>query len=75
MKNKKKLGFAFIVLGIFIFFICMAADIVGIGQTPDQFGTNQMTGAVVGLVLTGGGIVLMIKKKEPSGKKKEEPAK
>jgi len=69
MENKRKLGFALLILGILIFLICMAADIIGIGQTPGEFGTNQMTGAVVGLVVVGAGIMLMIKRKGEGGKK------
>jgi hypothetical protein len=53
----------FLVVGVVIFVISLAADAVGIGEGTG-IGWKQITGAVVGAIIAVAGIVQMQKKTE-----------
>ncbi len=60
MKGKKIAGIILVVVGIIITIVSLLADLTGIGH--GTFGTKQIIGAVVGVIIAGAGVFLMAKK-------------
>jgi hypothetical protein len=58
MGGMKKLGIGSIIIGIFIVFIVLSADKIGVGDKSHGFGRKQKIGTLVGLVLIAGGVVI-----------------
>lgn len=61
-KNKKKTAATvLLVVGIVILVLSLAADPIGIGGNP-AFGRDQITGAIVGAIVTVVGLILRLRK-------------
>lgn len=50
MKTKKTVGVTLIIVGIVFLIMSLILDTVGIGSSPG-FGNNQITGAVMGVLM------------------------
>lgn len=61
MKNFKTIGAFLLVVGIIIVAFSLLVDIFGFGGSPN-FGFKQITGLIVGVVISVVGLVLMRKK-------------
>ncbi len=61
MANKRTIGIILLVVGIIIFVVSLAADLIGIGGVPG-IGYKQIAGAVVGVVVAAVGYYLMSRK-------------
>ena len=57
MSQKRKLGALLIGVGIVVFLISVFADPLGIGGYPG-FGTKQVIGTIIGVVLAIIGVIL-----------------
>ncbi len=57
MSQKRKLGALLIGVGIVVFLISIFADPLGIGGYPG-FGTKQVIGTIIGVVLAIIGVIL-----------------
>ena len=51
-------GLIVAIAGLLIGLFFTLADVLGVGQSPDMFGTTQIIGTVGGVVILGAGIVL-----------------
>lgn len=60
MKGKKITGIILLIIGIIIIIVSVLADLTGIGH--GTFGTKQIIGAIVGVIIAGAGVFLMAKK-------------
>jgi hypothetical protein len=61
MDIKKTLGIVLLVAGLLILVVSLAADPLGIGGNP-IFGRNQIIGTIVGVIVTGVGVILRSRK-------------
>lgn len=59
--NNKTLGTVLLVAGVILLLAALAADVIGLGEAPDAFGTRQIAGAVVGVVAAAVGFFLRSK--------------
>lgn len=62
MERKKTIGISLIVGGIFLVFLFLLADVLGIGGNLDVFGWKQMVGTIVGVAVAVTGLVFLLKK-------------
>ena len=58
-----RLGGIFAGIGLGLLAVSLLADVIGIGSGPG-FGNLQITGIIVGAVLTAVGLVVTVKKKK-----------
>ena len=58
MNKKKKMGIGLIVAGIFIVFIMLGADKIGLGDGDHGFGPKQKVGTLAGCLVIAGGVVM-----------------
>jgi hypothetical protein len=58
MGGMKKLGIGAIIMGVFIVFMVLAADKIGVGDKSHGFGRKQKIGTLVGLVMIASGVVI-----------------
>ena len=58
--NKKTLAIIMLVVGIILLLLSLVADIIGIGSSP-IFGTNQIIGTIIGVILAVVGFVLYLR--------------
>jgi uncharacterized membrane protein len=56
--NAKTIGIIMAVVGVLVVLASLLADTLGIGNAPDAFGTNQIIGTVVGVVIVVVGAVV-----------------
>ncbi len=61
MKNKKTVAIIVLVVGIVILGLSLAADLVGIGG-GGGFGSRQIAGTIVGVIVAVVGLFLTLKK-------------
>ena len=61
MGNKKTIGIVVLVVGIIVLLLSLVADLIGIGRTP-IFGSNQIIGTIVGIIVVVVGLVLAFRK-------------
>ena len=61
MEAKKIAGIVLLVVGIVVLLPALVADPIGIGGDPG-FGPYQITGTIVGAIVTVVGLVLTLKK-------------
>ena len=61
--SRKMIGVGFIILGVVVLLVSLAADALGIGNVPG-FGWKQILGAVVGAVAALGGAWLVWRKRD-----------
>lgn len=54
----RTVGIILVIVGIVVGAVAVLADTLGLGASPGTFGTNQIIGLVVGLVLVVIGIVV-----------------
>jgi hypothetical protein len=59
--NKKTMGIIVCAAGIILLAVSLLADAIGIGGSAG-FGTNQILGAVAGVVIAAGGAFFIVKK-------------
>ena len=59
--SKRTIGFVLVFVGVVILVVSLGADILGLGNVPG-FGWKQILGAVVGAVVTLGGVWLGFRK-------------
>ena len=62
MNIGKIAGTLFLLVGLIVLVLFAAADIFGVGENPFIFGTWQIGGSIVGIVLIIIGLVLLVKK-------------
>ena len=58
--GKKKLGVILLVVGLIVLVVALGANLVGIGSPG--FGTKQIAGSVLGIVVAAIGAVFMLQK-------------
>ncbi len=61
--SRKMIGVVFLILGVVVLLVSLAADALGIGNVPG-FGWKQILGAVVGAVVVLGGVWLVWSKRD-----------
>lgn len=49
--SKKTLGIVVTIIGIIILLVFALADVIGIGQTPDKIGSQQLIGVAIGALV------------------------
>ena len=59
--SKKSMSIALIIVGVVLVIVSLTADLIGIGGAPG-IGWKQLLGTAVGLVVTLGGVWLMLSK-------------
>ena len=52
--SQKQIAIIIVVAGIIVAVVSILADTLGIGSSPDKFGTLQIIGTVVGVVISAG---------------------
>ena len=57
MANTKTIGTVLLVVGVILLIVSLGADVLGLGEGGNRFGTQQILGAVVGLILLIAGFV------------------
>jgi hypothetical protein len=62
MDGKNKLGVGLIAIGIFIAFMMLAADKIGLGDGDHGFGPKQKIGTLMGLAVAASGVVISIRR-------------
>ena len=62
----KSLGVLFAVLGLGLLAVSLLADRLGVGAMPGVIGWKQILGALLGLFLMAGGVLLALRR-PPSG--------
>lgn len=61
--SSKMIGVVFLILGVVVLFVSLAADALGIGNVPG-FGWKQILGAAAGAVAVLGGAWLVWSKRD-----------
>ena len=61
MNVKSIVSKVLLVVGFVVLVLFVVADWIGIGENPDEFGTVQITGIVVGIILAVVGWVLYLR--------------
>jgi hypothetical protein len=57
MANKKTIGTVLLVAGVILLVVSLGADVFGLGEGGARFGSQQILGAVAGLILLVAGLV------------------
>lgn len=62
--SMKNIGFLVLALGVLVALAGLLADVIGLGNNPNRFGTQQLALVVVGLIAAGvGGYLAFVKAK------------
>jgi protein-S-isoprenylcysteine O-methyltransferase Ste14 len=56
MMDQKRIAMALIVIGLVVGLVGLLADVIGLGQDEDTFGTLQIAATVVGVVVLLAGV-------------------
>ena len=59
--SSKTVGIIVAVVGLVVVLAFVLADVIGIGQHPDIFGTRQLIGTVVGIVIVVVGAIMYLR--------------
>lgn len=61
MMSSKRVGLIVAVVGVLVGLLFALADLIGFGRSPGLFGTNQIIGTVVGVLIFVAGVVIFIR--------------
>ena len=56
MANKKTIGTVLLIAGVILLIVSLGADVIGLGG-GGRFGSQQILGAVVGIILLAAGFI------------------
>jgi len=57
MANKKTIGTVLLVAGVILLVVSLGADALGLGEGGTRFGSQQILGAIAGIILLVAGFV------------------
>lgn len=58
------MGILLLVVGLFVLILFAAADILGLGENPNTYGSWQIAGSILGAILITIGLLLFLKKNQ-----------
>lgn len=58
MGGKRIAGIVLLIVGIIVLVLATAADVIGLGLSPEQFGYRQIIGVIAGVIVAAVGLFL-----------------